>query len=239
MFLLIQIIVHSFRAKLYITRVHQNKEWIFLLQFITEHLTLEEQESTRRMKQKRRKSICNSLEIDVMDDSIRNVYYPINQEQNSNPNPNYNLLQNQNKMMNNNKNSTIYFPSIDQTKMLNKNEYLDPSKLTNLSYQQLFNFYMKDKLFPESQLINTSIYQVKQEIEDISNSFPVGTGKRKRESGDNDNIPVKKKRRENDSNSKGNVIEDEEILKSWFGSNGGVNLNNGKATPKGIIDLLN
>jgi len=46
---------NSIRAKLYITRVHQHKDWIFLLQFITEHLTLEEQESNRRMKQKKKK----------------------------------------------------------------------------------------------------------------------------------------------------------------------------------------
>jgi hypothetical protein len=46
----------NLRAKLYITRVNQNKDWIFLLQFITEHLAGDTTDSTKKVKQRKKYS---------------------------------------------------------------------------------------------------------------------------------------------------------------------------------------
>jgi len=51
---------HSVRAKLYLTRVHQTKNWNFLLQFVIEHISVE-QENSKKLKQKRRKNIFTDV----------------------------------------------------------------------------------------------------------------------------------------------------------------------------------
>jgi len=207
---------NSIRAKLYITRVHQHKDWIFLLQFITEHLTIEEQESSKRLKQKRRKSICNPPPVDIIEsieNTLKNMYYPI---QNQNVNNNITTTTNNNK---------------DNQNKVEENKLEFYNQLNNLSYQQIFNFYMKEKLFPtiyttdvdnnRISIISPSIYIVPPLNESkISNNESPKTLKRKLDT-DNGNIDLKpsKKRKKNKTSTKGKVIEDEETLKNLFNNN--------------------
>jgi len=121
---------NSIRAKLYITRVHQHKDWIFLLQFITEHLTVEEQESSKRLKQKRRKSIC-SPPVESIGDTLKNIYYHPIQSQSTINNNNLST-------MNNTNNNPKQVGDLE-----NKLDFYN--QLNNLSYQQIFNLYTKEK----------------------------------------------------------------------------------------------
>jgi hypothetical protein len=232
---------NSIRAKLYITRVHQHGDWIFLLQFITEHLTLEEQESNRRMKQKRKKSISNTS-IDVVDDSVKNMYYPPEvQVQVSN---NMGLQNKMNNTMNNNTinnitKSTTYSPSLTDSQGNNDSVVVNEQTSINLPFQQFFNIYMKDKLFTgtyNNPMLNTSSIYVKPDIREEISTSPL---KRKIREFDIDNQPLKKKKRE-DKPLHGNVIEDQEILKTWFGFTNDTKVNKDiKSIPKNIVDLLN
>jgi len=219
---------NSIRAKLYVTRVHQNKDWIFLLQFITEHLTLEEQESSKRMKQKRKKTICNT---DVIEETIKKLYVPMQNQQ---------LLSSYAPLTNTPISSKISstLPPIKSYK-----EYMDHSGVMNipLNYQLLNTISLG---IPSDR---KSIY-----LDPLENPENLSLKRKSSSLTENEEKIIKKRKIENDK-IKGKVIEDKEILKVWFNSpsnlsglvNEGVDpipspiVNYSNSLPKGIFDLLN
>jgi len=221
---------NSIRAKLYITRVNQKKDWIFLLQFITEYITLEDQENNRRLKQKRINkhyalNIGDINNIDLFnfntlsrhDEEEINLsrsrsYYSNIMDPNSRSRypvyflkPNNNLLPERNLEYYNDISSQT---SPNSLYVSPKYSYIKPAPLPLISHPGDIlsklpplspSLYLKDFCVSSNET-DTKLKQLKRTFYDIE---PVAQ-------------ESCKKRRLNSYGKRGNIIEDEEILKGWF-----------------------